>query len=96
MDSIVVVYRVVETVRSETFKFTVVEDMQQGRLTSETEDSRRYCNKEEVLVEFRIIFVVFPPFKLFKIYEVAERKHLEKKHFAQAGMKEEEDGFQSW
>ena len=55
-ESIVVVYSVVEEFMA--VKFAVVEDkMQQGRLTSVTEDNRHYCDRVEVLAERGMMFV---------------------------------------
>ena len=70
-------------------KYAMVEDMtKQGRLTSVTEDSRHYCDRVEVLAEHGMMIVVFPPAQ-YENYEVAERKHVEKKHSTKDGKKRE-------
>jgi len=82
--SIVVVYRV--AVECMAVKLAVVDDVtKEGRLTSVTEDSRHYCDRVEVLAEHGMMIVVFPPAQ-YENYEVAERKHVEKKHSMRSGI----------
>ena len=89
--SIVVVYRV--AVKSKSFKKSVVVEAMLGMPLSLTrnsvmKDSSFYSDGEEVLAERGVKLVVFPPSKMQENYEVAERKDMEKKHIARAGMKD--------
>merc|ERR1719508_241038 len=89
--SIVVVYSV--AVKSKSFKKSVVVEAMLGMPLSLTKnsvmkDSSLYGDGEEVLAELGVKLVVFPPSKMQKGYEVAEWKHVEKKHITRAGMKD--------
>jgi len=89
--SIVVVYSV--AVKSKSVKKSVVVEAMLGMPLSLTrnsvmKDSSLYSDGEEVLAELGVKLDVFPPSKMQKSYEVAEWKHVEKKHITRAGMKD--------
>merc|ERR1719186_1415457 len=81
--SIVVVYGV--AVKSKSVKKSVVVEAMLGMPLSLTKnsvmkDSSLYGDGEEVLAELGVKLVVFPPSKMQKNYEVAERKYVQKNY----------------